>query len=103
MHTLTAAALRHIVVIATVPGRESLLERALRSVAVQSVAADRVVLVPDGDGTFEACAASTARVVARCVDVVGNRRTNGLAGACNTAIDHILRGEADPARVFVLH
>ena len=93
-----AAALseRLVVIVATTPARSALLRRALASVRSQTRAPDRVVLVLD---RFDCERDTSHDGHTPALEVLRNRRTTGAAGAWNTAIDHLLRSEADPTRV----
>ena len=92
------------VLVATFERTELLKTRALRSIAQQSLAPMRVVVVDDSD---EAGALRTEAAVRDWrpdgVDVacLRNRRTKGAAGAWNSGLDHLLRTCEDPTRLLV--
>ncbi len=94
-------ALRHVAIVPTIPGREALVCRALSSIASQTRIPDRVILVPDGDESFALSVGDLVLTVLPNVEIVRNRRTTGLSGATNTAIDHLLRTEASVDNVLV--
>lgn len=95
-----------VAVLVATADRPALLERrALPSIASQSRAPSRVVIVDDS--TDDAAAARTARVVLAwqtagiAVDFLRNRRTKGASGAWNSGLDHLLRTCGDPRQVHV--
>ena len=92
------------VLIATCERIQLLTERALPSVAQQSRAPVQVVVVDDSG---DAGASRTEALVRgrQCagtgVELLRNRRTEGLAGALNSGLDHLLRTGGDPKRLYV--
>ncbi|XXY48849.1 glycosyltransferase [Sorangium sp. So ce269] len=95
--------LRHAVVIATTTERRELLERALRSVAAQIRAPERLVVVIDRQADCDVDARGTIlpEGLDTPVDLLFNRRRPGAAGAWNTAIDHLARHERSPEGTLV--
>ena len=89
--------LRHAVVLATI-GRPLLLARALGSIAAQTRAPDRIVVVVDGADAGSPALPAGLNVA---VELLANRRTRGAAGAWNTALDHLARTEGAPTTVVV--
>ena len=88
------------VLIATAHRANLLANRALPSVARQSCAPRRVVVVDDARN---AAAAEQTRQLVRSwqpagivVDFLRNRRTRGAAGTWNSGLDHLLRTGGDP-------
>lgn len=92
---------QHVAIVPTIPGRESLLRRALDSVTRQTRPAKRVIVVPDGDDAFANEITSFVAANWPSFEVVHCRRTPGLSGAINTAIDHLQRVESGVHDVLV--
>jgi glycosyltransferase involved in cell wall biosynthesis/peptidoglycan/xylan/chitin deacetylase (PgdA/CDA1 family) len=97
MTSPTATLWRHVAVVPTLAARSALLARALASVSDQVRLPDRVLVVLDGPGDVIAPPTDDAPAI----EVLRNRRTRGLSGALNTALDHLLRTEPDPERVVL--
>ncbi|KYG04946.1 hypothetical protein BE21_43800 [Sorangium cellulosum] len=95
--------MHHAVVIATTTERRELLSRALRSVAEQLRAPDRLVVVIDRRAGDEAGPRGTIlpEGLDYPIELLSNRRSPGAAGAWNTAIDHLARDERSPDDVLV--
>lgn len=92
---------QHVAIVPTVPGRESLLRRALESIRRQTRFPKRVIVVPDGDESFADEVKSFIETSFSGFEVVHGRRTPGLSGAINTAIDHLQRTENDVQSILV--
>lgn len=92
--------LHHSVILATC-GRAKLLERALRSVGSQTLQPARIVLVEDQDAPDLAGLQRLGRSLGLTVEVLKNRRTRGASGAWNTALDHLVRTDPEPASHIV--
>lgn len=92
--------LRHSVVIATC-GRLQLLKRALHSVSAQSLKPDRVVVIVDQHGLELDQVRYLGDRLNLSLEVLVNRRMPGASGAWNTALDHLIRSEADASRHIV--
>lgn len=92
---------QHVAIVPTVPGRESLLRRALESIRRQTRFPKRVIVVPDGDESFADEVKSFVTKDFSGFEVVHCRRTPGLSGAINTAIDHLQRTENDVQSILV--
>ena len=100
------ARLKLAVVVATADRADLLANRALPSVASQTLSPSQVVVVDDSQSPGNA--EQTARCARdwNCPDArvafLRNRRTKGAAGAWNSALDHLLRhGRGDPSSVYV--
>ena len=95
---------RVAVLVATCNRTELLITRALPSIAAQSQAPMRVVVVDDSD---DASAFRTEVAVRGWrpdgvpIAFLRNRRTKGAAGAWNSGLDHLLRTCDAPSRLFV--
>ncbi len=85
---------RHSVVVATTGRRPALLTRALDSVLDQVSDSDRVIVVVDGAAKPDL---DPTRPRAGQIELLTNRRTPGLSGALNTALDHLARSEEPDA------
>ena len=91
-----------VAVLVAATHRTNLLKRrSLPSIAHQSRSPERVVFVDDSgdDATVE----RTKRLLHswQPADFLRNRRTNGVAGAWNSGLDHLLRTCYDPRQLFV--
>ncbi|MCE9575754.1 MAG: glycosyltransferase [Deltaproteobacteria bacterium] len=87
------------VVIATRPGRQPLLARAMSSLRAQSLSASHIVIVVDPDDLSMPIKAWVNDYPE--AEVLLNRRMRGAAGAWNTGLDHLLRHGHEPERLFV--
>lgn len=102
MNPHNPASLRQVVVVPTQPSRATLLERALRSIAHQTRQPSRVIVVRDGFGVAPCPPEREASPEPPgTIEELVNRRTPGLAGALNTALDHLARTEHAPEHVLV--
>ena len=92
------------VLIATCERIQLLTERALPSVAQQSQAPARVVVLDDSGDTGASRTEALLRgrqCAGTGIELLRNRRTAGMAGALNSGLDHLLRTSDDPRHLYV--
>ncbi|AXS84122.1 glycosyltransferase [Marinobacter sp. Arc7-DN-1] len=90
----------HSVVIAT-SCRFELLKRALRSIKIQCLRPQHIVVVVDQKEAELDSIRRLGRQLELPVEVLANRRTPGASGAWNTGLDHLARFVSDPTSHIV--